>query len=143
MNHCKFCEVECPDDDEVCATCREKLGLVGGPGVRKGLPCQRCNHTELVRAIAREFSSSPGQHGGREAMPMGVTVEPTATTAFFSGRTTGVAAPDPSQVLGILEMYVCLGCGFTEWYCRDPHAIPIGQEYGTERLSVAPTTPYR
>lgn len=143
MLTCSYCEKFIPTGAEICGDCMEKLGLTSGEGVRQGLPCQRCNHPELVRALAREFSSYLGEDGGREVAPMGVTVEPRATRSLFSNRPTGVAPPVASQVLGILEMYICVACGFTEWYCRDPHSIPIGKAYGTEAISVAPTAPYR
>jgi hypothetical protein len=143
MKTCKFCQSFVPETEEICRDCSSKLGLVPGSGVRQGLPCQRCNHTELVRALARDFTTSPGQYGHRQVNPMGVAIAPTGTTTFFSGRPDGLEDPAPSQVVGILDMYVCLRCGFTEWYCRDPKSIPIGQEFGTEQITVAPTTPYR
>jgi predicted nucleic-acid-binding Zn-ribbon protein len=26
---------------------------------------------------------------------------------------------------GVLEAFVCVGCGYTEWYTKEPHRIPI------------------
>jgi hypothetical protein len=69
----------------------------------------------------------------------GVVVE----TTLWAGKVKGVEGADQDQAYGVLEMYVCTGCGFTEWYCRDPHKIPIGPEYGTEKLDLRTDTPYR
>ena len=138
---CKFCG-EPATDSELCTQCRQTLGLVEGSGVRAQLPCQRCNHPELVRALARELTTSPGEVGRREVRPMSVTAVPVAQFGFFSGRAKGVAF-GVDEYRGILEMYVCTRCGFTEWYCRDPRNIPIGPEYGTETLTLAAQAPYR
>jgi hypothetical protein len=43
----------------------------------------------------------------------------------------------------VLEVYICARCGFTDWYCRDPHTLPIGDEHGTELVDVTPREPYR
>jgi hypothetical protein len=140
MKTCKFCPT--PVQDDICESCRASLGLVAGGGVRPQLPCQRCNHPELVRALAREFTTSPGEYGVRESRPMAVTAEPVPEHTFFAGRPKGVHV-EVDQYRGILEMYICRKCGFTEWYCRDPRSIPIGAEYGTEKLGGDPTGPYR
>lgn len=142
MAACKFCP-NFADDGELCTWCRKKLGLVAGSGTRPHLPCQRCNHPEHVRSLARELTSSPGDSGQREAMPMTVTMEPIATRTFFRDRPNSVRPGEFERGLGILDMYVCRKCGLTEWYCRDPESIPIGDEYGTEVVSTEGETPYR
>jgi hypothetical protein len=139
---CTYCS-NIPDEGELCSSCRDKLGLVLGSGTRPPLPCQRCNHPDHVRALARELTASPGESGDREAHPMGVTLEPIASRSFFRDRPDGVERGKFAAVHGILDMYVCLKCGLTEWYCRDPRSIPIGEEYGTEHVSVEGPTPYR
>jgi hypothetical protein len=88
----------------------------------------------FVRAIPREYSqvelTSRFEVG---AIPMTITnhvrrgdIRRTAE----SGR-------------GLLEAYVCTACGFVEWYCHDPEAIPIGPEYMTEIVDYAGEAPYR
>jgi hypothetical protein len=141
--NCKFCD-DLMFERGVCRACLEKLGLdVPADPIRRAMPCARCNHPELIRALAREFSTRPGQYGEREATPMGVTIKPVGATGFFSGAPKGVHGPDPAQVIGILEMYICAKCGLTEWYCQNPEQIPIGAEYGTSKLTVGGEGPYR
>jgi rubrerythrin len=142
MATCKFCENEVTDT-VLCNACRSKLGLVSGGGARSKLPCQRCNHPEHVRALARELTTSPGQSGEREAVPMSVTLEPIANRTFFMDRPDGVRPGTFTRVHGVLDMYVCRKCGFTEWYCRAPQSIPIGEEYGTEIVTSETDSPYR
>jgi hypothetical protein len=45
--------------------------------------------------------------------------------------------------LGLLELFVCRGCGLVEWYCNDPENLPIGPMYATELVDVRPASPYR
>ena len=52
-------------------------------------------------------------------------------------------SPDIGQGLGLLEMVVCRGCGYVEWFCLDPENIPVGPQYMTERITLEGTTPYR
>jgi hypothetical protein len=47
------------------------------------------------------------------------------------------------QSYGTLEVYVCVGRGFLEWYCQDPESIPIGPEYMTDAIDYGERTPYR
>jgi hypothetical protein len=122
----------------LCGTCAVQLGLVnGGDPARPDLPCARCNHTIFIRAQMRELTTSPERYSVREAVPMAVTYTP---RMYPGGSLSGV---EPSSPYGILEMYVCAKCGFTEWYCRNPHEIPIAEEYGTEKVDVSHVTPYR
>lgn len=138
---CKFCPLRLTGGEvEVCKACKAKLGLVSGGVIRPLIPCQRCHHPELVRAPAREFTTSPGDTGQREALPMAVTSAAKPIVSVWTGAGKGAEA-NPSQFAGVLEMYVCRGCGFTEWYCRDPLSIPIGEEYGTELLDLGAKPP--
>lgn len=142
MAKCKFCAND-SGELEVCSACRASLGLSTGDGVRRPLPCQRCNHPELIRALAREIATQVSDWSTNRVVPMAVTIQPVAKHTFFSGKRDGVDDVDPTQVMGILEMYICRKCGFTEWYCRDPKNVPIGEEYGTELVTVEADKPYR
>jgi hypothetical protein len=139
---CKFCEQRA-DETGICVSCQERLGLTPGSGVRRSAPCAKCNHGELVRALVRELTTTPGEYGQRETVPMAVTYAPLLKESFWSGAPKGAHGVIPGQPAGTLEMYVCRKCGFTEWYCRDPSAIPIGPEHGTELVGVAGEGPYR
>jgi hypothetical protein len=122
----------------LCGTCAVQLGLVnGGEPARPDLPCARCNHTIFIRAQIRELTTSPARYSTREAVPMAVTYTPWRSP---DGALSGC---EPSSPYGILELYVCAKCGFTEWYCRNPHEIPIAEEFGTEKVDVSRTSPYR
>ena len=142
MAACKYCP-NFADEGELCAPCREKLGLVAGTGTRPHVPCQRCNHPEHVRALARELQVSNVPYESAAAIPMTVTMAPIAIRTFFRDRPAGVRPGWFADAYGILDMYVCRKCGLTEWYCRDPESIPIGDEYGTEVVSTEGETPYR
>ncbi|MBL9017453.1 MAG: hypothetical protein JNL83_24910 [Myxococcales bacterium] len=140
---CKYCRQ--PSDGEVCAACRGRAGLDHGGEPRRPLrPCTRCGHTELVHALAREFTVLQAEAGVRhDAAPMAVTALPTRTESW-RGEKGAIEGANPNHYRGTLELYVCLGCGLTEWYCRDPDRIPIGEEYGTEKIVVgAGDGPYR
>jgi hypothetical protein len=144
MTNCKLCNAQISEDKELCEICRAKLGIRGGSGVRPPKPCERCNHPELIRALVRELTVDAGNDPNfRRSVPMAVTYDPVRTTSFWTDQPKGTAGVDETRPRGILEMYVCAKCGFTEWYCRDPGAIPIGEEYGTEKVSVEGKTPYR
>jgi len=139
---CKTCNA--PSATELCTKCAEKLGITDGPAVRPAMPCARCGHPELIRALARELTiESGGEYNWQQTTPMAATYEPVVAWSLWNGRPRGVSGTEPAKPFGILEMYVCARCGFTEWYCRDPKRIPIGPEYGTERVSSDTGEPYR
>ncbi len=62
---------------------------------------------------------------------------------FASKREAQTFPIDPRDGFGVLEMYICRGCGFTDWYCQDPENIPIGPEYMTEEVDVSGEEPHR
>jgi hypothetical protein len=59
---------------------------------------------------------------------------PRLNKTLFGDKVKGVYGPDERRPLGILELYVCLKCGFSEWYARNPASIPVGPEFGTEKV---------
>jgi len=96
----------------------------------------------FVRVVPRELSAVGSDYVWSVAAPMAVTLHPeTSPKMLFSGN--NVAEPKPSRGAGTLELYVCSGCGFVDWYCVDPEKIPIGPEYMTEIVDLAPGSPYR
>jgi hypothetical protein len=150
MASCKLCHVDYTQNPEpatlatgVCGECRTKLGIIPMPPPRRrARPCSQCNGSRFVRALPREFTATGGDFASAHAAPMTATVVPeTSAKLFFSGRT--VAAPTLKYGLGVLEMYICSGCGFVEWYCLDPESIPIGPEYMTEIVDHMPDSAYR
>jgi predicted RNA-binding Zn-ribbon protein involved in translation (DUF1610 family) len=135
MASCAICGKS--TEGKLCASCGEMLGLVEGPPARQELPCARCGHGELVRALVRELTIHPGSESNIPMVaPLAVSYAPRLNTALFGGKVKGALGPDEQKPFGILELYVCTRCGFSEWYARDPASIPIGPQYGTEKLVV-------
>jgi hypothetical protein len=129
---CKFCESWTEVRATVCSRCRERLGLIDGVPPRRPPPsCNRCSHPELIRVFARELAFVDAA-----LSPMAATCAPGVAKKLLSNDPNGIGveAQQRTKRFGLLEMYVCRQCGFTEWYCRDPENIPIGEEYGTELM---------
>lgn len=73
--------------------------------------------------------------GPQVTSPMAVT---------FGAQDLGVTiTADTRRSFGLLEMYVCRGCGYIEWYCSDPQTVPIGPQFMTELVEQSPDGPYR
>ena len=141
---CRICNAQTVF--ELCPTCTRKLGLSRGDSARPALPCARCGHAQVIRALVRELTATGGDVAREVVTPMGDTYEPALDRAFFSDKVKGSAGVEQKRPLGLLEMHVCRKCGFTEWYCRDPLKVPIGPEYGTELVDASDTgsgEPYR
>ena len=115
----------------VCEDCARKAGAIAMPPPRRrATPCTKCNHTKLVRVIPRELVDD-------FAGPM------FAAYRFLRWQDHAARPIDPRAGYGVLEAYICKQCGFVEWYCRAPEAIPIGPEYMTEDIDLDAGPPYR
>jgi hypothetical protein len=116
----------------VCFNCRTVLAIepMGEP-VRPPVPCLRCNAMRFTRIQPRLYN------GPLRAWP--VTHEPYVIEGVFGDTVTA----DGKQYFGSFEMYVCQGCGFVEWYCREPKGFPIGPHYMTDEVDYSPTSEYR
>ena len=130
FSRCVICDrMLLPDVDgqrSVCEPCASKAGAIAMPPPRRrAAPCMRCNHTKLVRVVPREL------------------VDDTAGPMFAVYRFQKLRPLDPREGYGVLEAYICKGCGFVEWYCQAPEEIPIGPEYMTEEIDLDATGPYR
>ena len=53
-------------------------------------------------------------------------------------RTLPQIGADPALPIGVLVAYVCRACGMTELYTAEADRIPIGPQYGTDEVDVAP-----
>lgn len=135
-----------------CTVCALELGLVPMAHSRRPpVPCVRCNGMRFVRALPREHTgvglrfdvptTTPNVLRSVSA-PAVVTHEP-QTTWKLDGRGRQAVPVDIRSGFGRLEMFICRGCGFVEWYCADPEAIPIGPHYLTEDIDYSGQTPYR
>ena len=150
MPHCRICDRELFGPSSlpgVCPECATTLGLVPMPASRRpAQPCAKCNGMKFIRAIPREYTATDGGVSTRSVIaPMALTLRPVVSKrGLFSGGGSEASEPDVRQhSRGTLEVYVCVACGFLEWYCQDPESIPIGPEYMTEAIDYGGRTPYR
>lgn len=89
--------------------------------MRRGL-CPICDNNEIIEAVVRDLLDESAEYKA-------VTYE-----AVNFGTVVPVYQRVPH---GVLKMFVCRGCGYTQWFADDPDKIPIGKEYMT-RLLVGP-----
>ncbi|HEY4180655.1 MAG TPA: hypothetical protein VGM90_27610 [Kofleriaceae bacterium] len=133
--NCEICTNTLDPREEplgVCAECSSKLGIVVLPPLtRPPVPCMRCNSLQFVRVIPRESSSTSGQYGVESAAPQYVTYPPQGTHGLFSVSANAI---DISRGYGMIELFVCEGCGFIEQYCPTVKEIPIHKHLNTERV---------
>ncbi len=138
---CSNCQSNPADPQtQLCGACATAFGVIVMPPTRRpARPCRACNGGDFVRVIPREFTQR-GQNTHLIA-PMTATLAPHFVKALLFDNYPG--SPDIGQGLGLLEMVVCRGCGYVEWFCLDPENIPVGPQYMTERITLEGTTPYR
>lgn len=139
---CSCCDTELSEaisrEVGVCDVCRTRLGIVPlGPSTRPPAPCMRCNGLVFVRAVPREHAGEVNT-----AAPMVVTHRVRMAASWRGDNYTKRVTHDEAGV-GRLEMYICRGCGFVEWYVDDPAALPIGAQYMTELVDHGSKGPYR
>jgi hypothetical protein len=85
--------------------------------IRQGI-CPQCGHDEVIEAGQSEFSDAD------RSKPMCVTYD---ARWLLSGQ-------NPAHGHGPLYLYVCRSCGFSQWYARDPDAIPISEGHRTRLI---------
>jgi rubrerythrin len=86
--------------------------------MRTGI-CPVCSHNEVIEAIPRDL-------GDESAEYQAVTYE----AVDF-----GSLVPVYQRVAhGVLRMYVCRSCGYTQYYADNPGTIPIGDQYLTKLI---------
>src|ERR1051326_4041891 len=120
---CKICEIGELLDRlgariGVCLDCRVALGIAEMPPARRRAdPCAKCNGMKFVRVIPREYADYWTDTGTfPRGAPMALTREAHTTKRFLlPGRSVG-SSPSVGEMRGVLETYVCKGCGFVEWY---------------------------
>lgn len=82
--------------------------------IRKGR-CPLCDHREVLASEAREFAADSN------GAVMSVTYDARWVQTGHNAK----------HGHGNLWMYVCRGCGYTQWFASDPMSIPVGDEYRT------------
>jgi|HubBroStandDraft_6_1064221.scaffolds.fasta_scaffold1655567_1 hypothetical protein len=147
---CTLCDAE--DASEyfrVGPRCASILGLrMLPPSRRPPAPCMRCNNFKFIRVMPRQYGTMWRDAGpqAHELHSMGVPMTLTARPPEVRKRLLGADTVEEPQLfdgLGIVETYVCTRCGFIEWYCQDPEAMPIGDEHNTQLVDYTPDDPYR
>jgi predicted nucleic-acid-binding Zn-ribbon protein len=94
----------------------------GEEGMKSGV-CPKCSSRDIIEAKAAEYGGGAGFE-----VPMAVTAEPRWFLKWL------LPSRDPRRPKGLLVMYVCRDCGYTEWYALDPKSIPIGPEWKTKQM---------
>lgn len=145
MANCRICSERREELGSigVCATCRQRLGIrEPGPPLRPPRPCTRCEGTTFVRSWSLRERAPYGRDIVHPHLaPLAIAFEPALRTSLGWGLR--MAEPSKSKPVGILEAYVCRGCGLTELYTEGAAEIPIGPEYGTELIDVGGDGPFR
>jgi len=72
--------------------------------------------------------------------PMFVTHPPTAVPGLFSKKAGEIVI---ETGYGLLEVYICYGCGAVEWYCSGVAQIPVSPLVMTEVVEYPAEGPYR
>lgn len=104
----------------------------------------RCNRLKFVRVIPREHAFYMVKNGvSTLAAPMAATYRPSIRENLILHGSSVSRLPAREDLCGTYETYICLHCGFVEWYCHDPEAIPIGPEYMSEVVDYESESPYR
>ncbi|MCA9666407.1 MAG: hypothetical protein KC503_12490 [Myxococcales bacterium] len=128
---------------QTCDACARRLGLIPmPPATRRQRPCGACNGQQFIRAILREHSTDrAGELNGQVSAPMYVTYRPDLHEGWVMRYAKYLAIE--SAGLGLLEAYICRGCGDVQFRCVDVENIPIGPQYMTELVDVGGDDPYR
>jgi hypothetical protein len=115
-----------PEAHGFCRRCRDDYAAARfAPAQRPLAPCRRCQFPQLVRTRLRHIWGEL-----RHLAPLA------AAHPVVDGRLH--RAPDRDAPAGVFEAYICRACGFTDLYCTNPAAIPIGPEHGTELVDADP-----
>jgi hypothetical protein len=133
---CPVCHKDgAPNPRILCPDCRAAFGLPERWPASRRLPrpCARCGCPQLIRALTRERGR--GDWYSPSVAPFGVSFR-RQTVVSPTGDGRALNQPDLGEPAGMLEVYVCRGCGFTEWYALEPEHVPIGAAYATELIDV-------
>ena len=81
------------------------------PDIREG-SCPQCRHHEIIQSAPVTFVVAEGH-----PRPLMAAV-----------------GSDPSRFAGVLNVFICRRCGFTQWFAFAPADIPLGPEFGTRLI---------
>jgi predicted nucleic-acid-binding Zn-ribbon protein len=97
--------------------------------MRKTGICPKCSHNRLLHVGA---VPDRGDYSVIQEMHLAI---------FFLGK--GFFGEEKRASVGKLSAVVCRGCGFTEFYVRDPEVMQPDGRYITELNGPEPTGPFR
>jgi rubrerythrin len=84
--------------------------------------CPICDHDEVIEAVVRDLLDDSAEY----------------KAVTYEAVNFGTIVPIYQRVPhGVLKMYVCRSCGYTQWFADSPKSIPIGKEFMT-KLIVGP-----
>ena len=90
--------------------------------IREGV-CPLCGHEEIIEAIPRDLGDASAEY----------------QAVTYEAVDFGSLVPVYHRVAhGVLRMYVCRGCGFTQYFADNPATIPIGEQYMTKVIGPKP-----
>jgi predicted nucleic-acid-binding Zn-ribbon protein len=96
--------------------------------MKNSLQCPKCSGRRILW-VKEVQDKAPGDGGGILSIRASV-------------KDDGVALGEWENT-GIFEAFVCAGCGFTEWFVRDPESLPIDGETVTLLEGNEASGPYR
>jgi hypothetical protein len=136
--NCRLCQTKAVTHTrgphfDICDTCATTLGVFElGPPRRPARPCDRCTGMQFVRVIPREKGVevlNTGDFSSATIEPFSLAYAPHLRVGLLGGLHVEVPHATDFTARGMLETYVCIACGFVEWFCLDPRNIPLGPEY--------------
>jgi predicted nucleic-acid-binding Zn-ribbon protein len=113
--------------------------------VRSTLCCPKCKNNRILYitqvadrigdlgGIDMEEGTKPAPEGG-QYLPWRLVRFPNPKPGFFASNLVGA---------GLVEAFVCKGCGYTELYTKDAAQIPVDGEHVRELEGPEPQGPYR
>jgi hypothetical protein len=86
--------------------------------IREGR-CPHCRHDEIIQSAPVTWAGAP---------------HPLLASAAINS----------AQPQGALNLFICRRCGFAQLFAFEPHAIPVGTQFGTRLVKgSADSGPYR
>jgi hypothetical protein len=126
---------------EACDQCARDYGIIPMPPVtRPPTPCSKCGSKKFVHAVPREHASVHSTSLPQNvSAPMMVTFPPQRLALVFGS----IPTIDLKSGYGLLEVYLCYGCGAVEWYCNGVERIPLHKHLMTELVDYDQNGPHR
>jgi predicted nucleic-acid-binding Zn-ribbon protein len=100
--------------------------------------CPKCNGTKLYVVENRQPESDSSN---------GIAVLRVATPSIDHDEVGAKNGSRYRTEVGSFETWICAGCGYTEWYAKDPEhlleKLAKRRDSGVRVVDGAPETPYR